>query len=122
MLSKTGEIRIRTELSEDRGIAFCDHPSLLPLERPADDRCSTALATAPDDSVHEIDELIRKAHGDLFTHPKMVPVWDWSSKQPHDPPCTAGAASEQKNQPSERVFEVSVELAGRLSNPAGVAA
>ena len=59
MLSKAGELRIRTKLSEDRGIAFCDHPSSLPLERPADDRRSTALPAAPDDAVHEIDELIR---------------------------------------------------------------
>lgn len=75
MLGKAGKLGILPRSSEDLGVACRDRAASLALECTRYDCCSAGLGTRTDESVHELDELVREANGDLFTHPTMVPVW-----------------------------------------------
>ena len=75
MLGKAGKLGILARSSEDLGVACSNRTPTLALQRTRDDCCSAGLGPGTDEFVNEVDKLVRKANGDLFAHPTMVPIW-----------------------------------------------
>jgi hypothetical protein len=73
MLGKPGELWILAGAGKDLGVARGHHTSTLALECSRDDGCTTASRARVDDFVDEVDQLVRKTHSYLLTHPNMVP-------------------------------------------------
>ena len=75
MLSETSKLRIRAPTREDLSIARGNRTPALTLEGTSDNRRPAVLTTGPHDLVHERNQLIREANGNLLAHTKMVPNW-----------------------------------------------
>lgn len=75
MLGKPGKLRILARSSKDLGVARSDRPPPLTLKRTGHDCRPAGLGASPDEFVHERDQLVREAYGDLLAHTVMVPLW-----------------------------------------------
>lgn len=72
MLRQPAKLRVRSGARKDLGISFCDGASALTFKRSPDHGCTTARSAGGDDTIDELDELVRQANGDLLAHPNMV--------------------------------------------------
>jgi hypothetical protein len=73
MLSQAGQIRIRAGAGQDLSVSCGGVTATLTLQCPGDNGRSAPFATAADDLIDELHELIWEAHRDLLAHPKTVP-------------------------------------------------
>lgn len=53
-----------------------DFPAPLTLQRTSHYRSATGRPSVRDESVDEVNEVVRQADGDLLAHPRTVPNWD----------------------------------------------
>ena len=72
MLGKTREVGVRRRRDENRGVSRGDGASPFAFESAGNHRSPTASHSRANLLIHEVDELLRKAHRDLLAHPIMV--------------------------------------------------
>jgi hypothetical protein len=72
MLGQPSEIGVGSGTGQDLGILFSDSTSALTFERLPDHGRASGRAPRLHCPVHELHELVRKAHGYLLAHTKTV--------------------------------------------------
>ena len=72
MVRQPRKLGVRPATGKDLGISFSDGASALAFKRSRDYRGTAPRVAGGDGRIHKLNELVRKANGDLLAHTNMV--------------------------------------------------